>query len=226
MSTCTARVRDSRRRHAGRVVVHVCASLQANPDGGAGIYAGMAEEQQGWGFVGQGLESRVSQMPVADADGAGVDTADAADTDRAIEAWQEKKRQASIAAPDTAAGGEAHFGTETAADGATQNQAAGDSDDAWIDDAMSGATWQGFAIRYTAWPTPSMVPCRPPHHPLPMPGPQRSVGVLGACTYAPQTGFAVGHREAPAPAHGCATAIAQTRGFACALTVAHGTDLH
>jgi len=119
---------------------------QANPDGGPGIYAGMAEEQQGWGFVGQGLESRVSQMPVADADGAGVDTADAADTDRAIEAWQEKKRQASIAAPDTAAGGEAHFGTETAADGATQNQAAGDSDDAWVDDAMSGATWQGFAI--------------------------------------------------------------------------------
>ena len=50
----------------------------------------MAEEQQGLGFAGAGLENRVSQMSVADADGANVGMAD---TDRAVEAWQEKKRQ-------------------------------------------------------------------------------------------------------------------------------------
>lgn len=65
------------------------------PNGNAsdepGVFAGMAKEQQGWGFVGQGLESRVSQMTVADAGGADVDVTD---TDRAVELWQEKKREA------------------------------------------------------------------------------------------------------------------------------------
>ena len=69
----------------------LCARSQARAGNGTGIYADMAKEQQGWGFVGAGLENRMSQMAV----GANVDTADMTDTDRAVEAWQEKKRQAS-----------------------------------------------------------------------------------------------------------------------------------